>query len=436
MKNLFLFLTLILSVQLKAETKLSAEMVIDDLQFQRPIKGVGRAGTLIFKSANVNNNGIILNLTNVNKFFDSQIFLRPTFLGFTTQFGNYGFTLEENNMLTSIQTMQLQTSNFILDDNQLNLSGEHLKFVNADTDVMLKKFRLYCQSSVNSDLVTSCLNYLTLNGTNTAENVYATLDYKGVNLKTGDKTALLAKVRTVDIRKTNLSMTMANLKSISNDSYIISADTVNLKCAKDPSLTTFDTDKLTKDCLNNLKIAPLKASLVDNVAKSTFNLDVRDIAVEKKIVYLALNSGTLSDAVSTTFISDLLVNCRKETDTDLLELNQVIKDCITYTRINIGEVKSSRPDDNKGSSIKKIAVNSDGGKMLIQADVKIIGFTSRVSIYAMGAFNDATGKLTLTVTDTKLPLGFTSVKLLMYFLKKNLISKDVTYQNNNIIISL
>ena len=74
--------------------------------------------------------------------------------------------------------------------------------------------------------------------------------------------------------------------------------------------------------------------------------------------------------------------------------------------------------------------------MLIQADVKIVGFTSRVSIYATAGFNEATGKLTLSVTDTKLPLGFTSVKLLMYFLKKNLISKDVTYQNNNIIISL
>lgn len=419
-----------------AETKLSADLIIDDLQFERPVKGVGRAGTLIFKSANINNNGIILNLTNVNKIFDSQIFLRPTFLGFTTQFGNYGFTLEESSTLAAIKTIQLQNSNFILDDNQLNLSGEHLKFVNTDTNLLLKKFRLYCQSSVNNDLVTSCLNYLTLNGTNTAENVYAAIDYKGVNLVTGDKTELLAKVKTVDIRKTNLSISMNGLKSVSNDSYIINADTVNLKCAKDPSLTTFDTTKITKDCLNNLKIAPLKASLVDNEAKSTFNLDVKDIAVEKKIVYFALNSGTLSDPVSTTFINDLLLNCRKETDTDLLELNQVINDCVTYARINIGEVKSTKPDDNKGSSIKKIAVNSDSGKMLIQADVKIVGFTSRVSIYANAGFNQATGKLTLTVTDTKLPLGFTSVKLLMYFLKKNLISKDVTYQNNNIIISL
>lgn len=338
----------------EGETKLSAELVIDDLQFQRPVKGVGRAGTLIFKSANVNNNGIILNLTNVNKFFDSQIFLRPTFLGFTTQFGNYGFTLEENNLFSPVKTMQLQNSNFILDDNQLNLSGEHLKFVNTDTDVMLKNFRLYCQSSVATDMVTSCLNYLTLNGTNTPENVYATLDYKGVNLVTGDKTELLAKVRTIDIRKTNLSMSMTGLKSVSNDSYIINADTVNLKCNKDPSLTTFDTEKLSKDCLNKLKIAPLKASLVDKTAKSNFNLDVKDITVENKIVYFALNSGTLSDPVSTTFISDVLLNCRKETDTDLLELNQVLNDCITYARINIGEVKSTRRTTVREVQLKRL----------------------------------------------------------------------------------
>ena len=436
MKTIILLTYLIFSSTLYAENKLSADLVIDDLKFQRPPKGIGKAGTLIFKSANVNNNGIILNLNNVNNFFDSQIFLRPTFIGFTTQFGNYGFTLEENNMLASIQTMQLQNSNFILDDNQLNLSGEHLKFVNIDTDLLLKKFRLYCQTSATTDLVTGCLNYLTLNGTNTAENVHALLEYKGINLKTGDKTNLQAKVKTVDIRKNNISMTMSALKSVSNDSYIINADTVNLKCTKDPTLTTFDTDKLTKDCLNNLKIAPLKANLIDNAVKSSFNLDVKDIAVDKKIVYFALNSGTLSDPLSTTFIHDMLLNCRKETDTDLLVLNEVIRDCITYARSNIGEVKSTKPDDKKGSSVKKIAINSDGGTMLIQADVKIVGFNSRVSIYARAAFNEAKSELTLTVTDTKLPLGFTSVKILMYFLKKNLISKDVTYQNNNIIISL
>jgi ABC-type multidrug transport system ATPase subunit len=44
-------------------------------------------------------------------------------------------------------------------------------------------------------------------------------------------------------------------------------------------------------------------------------------------------------------------------------------------------------------------------------------------------FNETKNELVITVTDTKLPLGFTSVSMLMYFLKRSLISKDIKYNN-------
>ena len=117
MKKIILLSSLLLASQVYAENKLSVDLTIDNLKFQRPVKGVGKAGILVFKTANVNNNGIVLNLNNVNNFFDSQIFIRPTFLGFTTQFGNYGFTLEENSIFNAINLIELQNSKLILDDN-------------------------------------------------------------------------------------------------------------------------------------------------------------------------------------------------------------------------------------------------------------------------------------------------------------------------------
>lgn len=446
MKKLFLVLSLVVSSNVMAKNNLSADVVIDDLQFQKPDQGIGSAGSLIFKSAKVNSNGMTVNLSNVNKIFDSQIFVRPTFLGFTTQFGEFGLTLEENNALNSVQSMQLHNSNLLLDDNQMNLSGELFKFVNTDADVQLKNFRLYCQNSVlealedgsmpPSDIITNCLNYLTLNGASTPTNVYSDLEYKGVDLKTGDKISVQSKVKSFDVRTNSLAMSLLSPKSVSNDSYTINADNLVMSCVKDPELTTFDLNKLARDCSNQLKISPLKASIVDKTAKSNFNLDIKDVNVKDKIANFILNSGTLSDSTSTTFLTNMILSCRKELDTNVLELNQVIRDCLSYSRISLAEVKSTKPNGGQASSVKKIVMSSNANKMVIQADVNILGFMNRVSVTANASFNEAKKQLVLTVTETKLPLGMTSVKMLMYFLKQNIISKGVNYENNNIIISL
>ncbi|MGZ3808258.1 MAG: hypothetical protein ACXVCE_09235 [Bacteriovorax sp.] len=442
----FLFLMLF-TFNTFSETKLSVDMTIDKLQFQRPPKGVGLAGVLSFKNANVNNNGIVLNINNVNNYFDSQIFVRPTFLGFTTQFGNYGFALEDGSLINSINLTEIHNSKLILDDNQLNLAGESFNFINPDASVKLHNFRLYCQSPVLStsaekespapaeDMMKNCFSFLTLNGSSVPGNEFASLEYEGTDKVSGDKSFIQTKVRSFDLRKNQINANLTNFKSASNDSYFINASEVNLNCAKDEDLKEFDAEKMKKACLNQLKLAPLKANLIDKAAKSTFNLDIKDVTVKDKIVYFTLNSGALSDTQSTTTINNLLLNCKKETDTDLLNLTQVLRDCTSFARLSIGEVKSTKPD-KKDSSIKNIAINSNNNSLIIQADTKFLGLTSRVSIYGNVTLNEAKKQLTITVTDTKLPLGLNSVKLLMYFLKNNLISKDISILNNIITIYL
>ncbi|MDD4976670.1 MAG: hypothetical protein PHY93_20110 [Bacteriovorax sp.] len=444
MQKILVIICAIFSFTAFADTKLSVDVSIDKLTFQKPPKGVGKAGILIFKTANVNNNGIVLNINNVNNYFDSQIFVRPTFLGFTTQFGNYGFALEAGSIINSLNQTELQNSKLVLDDNQLNLSGEYFSFINPDSSVKLKTFRLYCQSMVNTgansnidtpsnDMTANCFNFLTLNGNYAPNNEAASLEYEGIDK--GEKTYLQAQIKSFDLRKNQINANLISAKSVSNDNYFINATDVNLNCAKDEDLKTLDFDKIKKACLNRLKIAPLKANLLDKIAKSTFKLDIKDITVQDKIVYFTLNNGALSDAASTTYINNLLLNCRKEVDSDLLDLTMVLRDCISYARFSIAEVKNTRPDE-KDSSVKNITVSSANGALIVQAEVKFLGIKAHVSIYGNVALNAVKKQLIVTVTDTKLPLGLNSVKILMYFLKKNLISKDIAIQNNIITIQL
>ncbi len=447
MQKLLVILCVIFSLGAMAENKLSVDLTLDKLQFQKPPKGVGRAGTLIFKTANVNNNGIVLNLTNVNNYFDSQIFVRPTFLGFTTQFGNYGFALEEGNVFNNINYTELQNSKLVLDDNQLNLSGEYFNFISPDASVKLNNFRLYCQSlaaltpasytldTPGSEMIKNCFSFLTLNGSYVPNNEFATLEYEGINKVNGDKFFVKTNVRSFDLRKNQINANLVNTRSVSNDSYTISANEVNLNCAKDEDLKELDFEKIKKACLNQLKLAPLKATLDDKTSKSSFNLDIKDVTVKDKIVYFTLNNGALSDPQSTTYLNNLLLNCKKEVDTDLLDIVQVLKDCTNYARLSITEVKSTKPDQ-KDSSIKNIIINSTNNDLIAQAETKFLGLRARVSIHGNVTLDAAKRQLIITVTDTRLPLGITSVKLLMYFLKKNLISKDISITKNVISISL
>jgi hypothetical protein len=440
-------MALALPLSIWAETKLSVDVTIDKLQFQKPPKGVGRAGVLIFKNANVNNNGIVLNINNVNNYFDSQIFVRPTFLGFTTQFGNYGFSIEENSLLNAINQTELTNSKLVLDDNQLNLSGEFFSFINPDASLKLSTFRLYCQSPTGvvtgnsvttppaNDMMKNCFSFLTLNGSYAPNNEFATLEYEGIDKKSGDKNFVTSKVKSLDLRKNLIYANLLNTKSVSNDTYIINASPINLSCAKDEDLVELDIDKIKKTCLNSFKLGALKASLNDKTAKSNFNLDIKDVTVKDKIVYFTLNSGALSDPTSTTYIDNLLLNCKKGTETDLLDLMQVLNDCTSYGRVSIAEVRSTKPDE-KDSSITKIAVSAANNALIMQAQAKFLGLSAHVTIYGTVTLNAASRRLIITVTDTKLPMGINSVKLLMYFLKKNLISKDIQITNNVITISL
>jgi hypothetical protein len=198
-----------------------------------------------------------------------------------------------------------------------------------------------------------------------------------------------------------------------------------------------DAQKIKKTCSNRLKLDPLKVTLLDKVAKTFFVLDTQSIGVKNKMLYLGLNSGSISDNVSTTYLTKVLVNCRKEVDSDLLEIGHVLHDCLTYGRVSIAEVKSdNKIDDKKDSTTKELIINADAGRLALQTKIHFLGGDHKVSIYGNAAYDEKNKKLVLVVTDTKLPFGITSVKLLMYFLKKDFISKDIQIQNNVITISL
>jgi hypothetical protein len=442
MKLLFTLALLFISFHSFAENTFSLEIGINSLDYKRPAKGVGAAGSLKFENVNLNNNGIVLNLKNTNNNFDAQIFTRPTFLGFTNSFGNFGLEIEEHSVLNSVKLSKVENTFLILDESQLNVSGTSAMLVNSESTINLKNFRLYCQgqtispSLVNptNDILRNCFSFLIFNGSINPTNDSAELEYAGINQ--GDKNYFKGNIRSVDLRKKDILLDLKSANLVSNDTYVIKSENVQLKCAKDEDLVEFDLEKIKKTCFNDLKISPLKATLTDNLNKTNFFLDLTNAQIVNKVIYLALKAATISDSASSTFLTNTVLNCKKELDTDVLNLPDVISDCLSMGKISIAEVKSTKNIDinSKDSSVKNIIINSNQNILVAEADIKFLGLKHRVAITTKASMNLANRELSLTVTDVKLPFGISSVKLLMYFLKKMIVSKDIVISGNVIKI--
>jgi hypothetical protein len=431
---------LLFSFKTNAETKFSIDLSLEKLNYQKPTKGIGSAGSMVFKSANMVNDDLVININNVNNIFDSQIFVRPTFMGATTQFGNFGTNVKEDNLLNSIQRAELLNAKVLFDENQVNFSAKYLNFANTDTMAKLHNFRLYCQNAIAPstedqapDAIKTCLNFLTLNGSFEPENIAADIEYEmrlGENLQ--DKLFVQSRIKSFDIRRDLISANILSLKSVSNDVYKIEATGINLDCAKDEDLEVVDVEKIKKACTNRLNLGPLKASMFDTQEKTRFNLDLKSVVIKDKLLAAKINNAVITDPQASTFVSNIAFSCKKELESDVFVLGDVLTDCFSYGRLTISEVHTN----DKDSSNKNIAISINNGVLVIKADVKFLGLKSYVAIYGKIAQNEARKQIIMTVTDTRLPLGINSVKLLMYFLKKNLVSKDISIKGNVITVSL
>jgi hypothetical protein len=287
----------------------------------------------------------------------------------------------------------------------------------------------------SADILKNCFSFLTLNGSYIPLSNGAEIEYEAV--KNNEKIFLQSQVRSFDLRKNLINADLESINFVSNNDFIINAKNIKLDCDKDEDLTELDIPKIKKACSNRFKLNPMQASLTDKKKKSSFALDFKNILVKDKILYFGLNSGKLSGTESITYLTNVLLNCRKELDSDLFEINDVLRDCITYGRLSIGELRSDNKfDDKKDSDNKNLIINSDSGSLVIETSIRFLGMNHKIGIYGKIALNENKKQIILTVTNTKLPFGITSVKLLMYFLKKDLISKDISIQNNVITITL
>lgn len=90
----------------------------------------------------------------------------------------------------------------------------------------------------------------------------------------------------------------------------------------------------------------------------------------------------------------------------------------------------------KGLKVGHTSLNLENGLFNLWAAVKYLAFDSKINVRGTVHTNADKKQIILKVVDTRLPLGISSVKFLMYVLRKNVVAKEISYSGNQIIITL
>jgi hypothetical protein len=445
----FLFITVgLISSIAFAASNFGIDMNVEKVVYNKPKNKIGKAGSLVFKSAKIYNDGITMDINNLNNMFNSQLFIRPNFLGFTTQFGNFGYAIDGNSALKEINQSALDNSQISMDDYQMNFSGENFLIGTDKIKLRMQKYRIYCQGTPASnlvdettevkasgsfDIVKNCLNFSTINGAYNNTNQVADVDFESFE----SKAQMKFKMKKVELRSKTLKIDFDKANIISNNSYFINTDSLQIECEKEKDMTDFDFDRIYNSCTNKMKVVTQNVSMIDKAEGTSFNLSLNKFQVANNVAEIGLNSATISDSKSRTTLNNVAGKCKKNRESDLLEIGLVLSDCLSEGQLSIQSIASSTIVENDSSAdAKNITITSQGGKLNIQSQIHFLGMDHTISISGNASMNKETKVLSVVVSEAKLPFRLSSVKILMIFLKKYMVSKDIQINDRTISIAL
>jgi hypothetical protein len=375
---------------------------------------------------------------------------------------NIGLQLDDDAFLENVKTLDISESNFMINPLFFSFTGNSFIFKGKDINMTLKDFNLYCNGSAEANMTTpagifsGCLNASTINSSSKASDSGAEVSAETVFKS--ESVSGFSNITELNIKKNEVS-----LKSLGNKlnipGYLIHTGPMTLKCHKDKlSLSELDMESVYNNCTNDFEAESKKTIISDKEEGTKFFVDARTLKVQDGKLEVFLPSAQIVDEKDSTTLLDVDVKCGKSADSDVLDLQMIIADCIKGGNVSIGAVVSAENgktlfdayDTIIGSnkhptvhvkksqaSAKNIFFTLKDNSVQIRAVVKV-SLLGDKNVYINGKIKHSIKdkKIVLTVTSTKMPLGFRSVNMLMKLIKKHLVNTFISVSGNDIIITL
>ncbi len=446
----FLFSSIFGSSQVHASAtkSITLDVNVEELFFIKPKEGVGSGGKVLVKDTNIQIDDIVLNLGGNEEGLLAEIFYRPTFLGLNTSFGNVGVNFLEGNPASLVDAILLQKAQVILDPLQVNVAGNlvHAKVPNLEFKAEL--FRVYCQPPMGimnmgeegfiaPNPVETCLNFMTFNGSVNGVNKLARVQATYAEPVKKSEVVLSTDVESVELRPASIKLALQKLSLDLNKEFQINSNSFKVSCFKDPSMVELKTDKLIKDCVQTFRLNDVTFNITDKKSTGKYTAQIKTAKNENEMLSAQIPLFSLSNKTSNSSLKNVSFECKFGKDLNFLEIFPILDSCIGYSKIQIGSLSTSEFDGLlKGLKVGHTSLNLENGLFNFWAAVRYLTFDSKINVKGTVHTNAAKKQIILKVVDTRLPLGISSVKFLMYVLRKNVVAKEISYSGNQIIITL
>ena len=462
-KAIITILTIAVSAHALSSENNFAQVNIKNAHYETPsLKGASSAGTLNFRDMNINWNGMSVGIRNNNEIFNSRIIKRKNYMGLVGDNLNLGMQFDDDAFFENIKTLDITDSNFMINPLFFSFTGNSFVFKGSDFNMTLKDFNLYCNGGEDVNMTTpagifsGCLNASTINSS--SKSTGANAEVSAETVFKSDNISGFSNITALNIKNDRVS-----LKSLGNQlsvpGYFIHTGPMTLTCHKDKlSLDKLDMTSVYNDCTNDFTVESKKIVISDKTEGTKFFVDAKVLETGEGKLEVYLPSAQIVDEKDSTTMLDVDIKCGKSGESDILDLQMVIADCIKGGEVKVGAVVSAENGkvlfdaydtiigSNKHPTIhvkksqasaKDISLTLNNNTVKIHAVVKA-GLLGDVNVYVNGKIKHSIKdkKIVLTVTSTKMPLGFRSINFLMKLIKKYLVNSFISVNGQDIIITL
>ncbi len=387
--------------------------------------------------------------------------------------------LTMNSDLFAIVDRSLMVKDYKFTNPKISLTGDEievetdkLRFESEDISFELNGGRLLTKKIKEfkpqdfSDYLVSWYNNSTLIPSTDKPVMKMGMDITGINEETNQRTVLKISslLKELKVTQSNLIFDSSSFEIDQNDEYLYKFKTLYVDCYKKKIGEDLDMDSVLKDCKSNGRFTFPKL-VIDNkvdAKKSKYFLKSEFLNIENGILSLVAPGFQLVDKETNITLLNTSLKCKKSYEKDLFDILDVIEDCFSHSKAYIDKIvseKNKKRKETKGiyslyteilngkdidpislirskdAFVRDIRVNIDNNWLKIDLEIKFLG--ANLTVRAEGDIHLDRDKelITINVKKAKLPLS-KSKKILMYFLKKNLASEKIFFEDGLIKIKL
>lgn len=359
-----------------------------------------------------------------------------------------------------------------LTEDSINLSNKMFIYESPETKIKLQnvsmsaaKFENFGEIDFDSYL-RSLYNANSFGPTKGHE--YSIMDFKMIDLEAKEDETKEVFIRShIDSFKTNQNkITVSAPKSTISldDNYDFHFNDLSIECDKESNIIKFSGTKVLADCKHKGTYI-MRDILIDNKKdekRPKYFLKPEYLKVKDGYLSLLAPGFQLVDEKENITLLNNSIKCRKDYESDLFDILDVIEGCFKESRAYISRIVSEKNKKRDATEyiydlyermlqgkvanpislirtrdafVRDVKININNNWIKIDLDIKFLKADLKVKAEGRITLDRETEMVTIDIKQAKLPLT-KSKKVLLYFLKKNMANDTISFKNGKIFIKL